>query len=115
MAKGISGFLSPYFSFTLVVLLIACTTVNPAKAQHVKKMDIQGHRGARGLFPENTITAFLEAVKMGVTTLEMDVVVSQDSQLVVSHEAWMNAAFCIRPDGERVEENSRERYNLYRM
>jgi len=80
-----------------------------------KKIDIQGHRGARGLFPENTITSFIEAIKLGVDTLEMDVVISKDLQVVVSHEAWMNDMFCTRPDGKEVEANSKEKYNLYKM
>jgi glycerophosphoryl diester phosphodiesterase len=80
-----------------------------------KKIDIQGHRGARGLFPENTITSFIEAIKLGVDTLEMDVVISKDSQVVVSHEAWMNDMFCTRPDGKEVEANSKNKYNLYKM
>lgn len=80
-----------------------------------KQINIQGHRGARGLYPENTITAFIEAVKLGVNTLEMDVVISRDLKVVVSHEPWMNEVFCTRPDGNIVEENSREDYNLYKM
>ena len=80
-----------------------------------KKIDIQGHRGARGLFPENTITSFIEALKLGVNTLEMDVVISKDLQVVVSHEAWMNDIFCTRPDGKEVEANSKDKYNLYKM
>jgi glycerophosphoryl diester phosphodiesterase len=83
--------------------------------QNHKKIDIQGHRGARGLFPENTVTSFIEAVKLGVDTLEMDVVISKDLQVVVSHEAWMNELFCTRPDGKEVEANSKEKYNLYKM
>ncbi len=78
-------------------------------------IDIQGHRGARGLFPENTITAFIEAVKLGVNTLELDVVISKDLMVVVSHEPWMNEAFCTRPDGKEIEENSKSKYNLYKM
>ncbi|MBI3136010.1 MAG: glycerophosphodiester phosphodiesterase [Bacteroidetes bacterium] len=80
-----------------------------------KSIDIQGHRGARGLYPENTLTAFIEAVKLGVHTLEMDVVISADQQVVVSHEPWMNEAFCAQPDGKAVEKNAREKYNLYKM
>jgi glycerophosphoryl diester phosphodiesterase len=80
-----------------------------------KKIDIQGHRGARGLFPENTVTSFIEAIKLGVDTLEMDVVISKDLQVVVSHEAWMNDIFCTRPDGKEVEGNSKDKYNLYKM
>src|ERR1035437_841267 len=82
---------------------------------NARQVDIQGHRGARGYYPENTITAFIEAVKLGVNTLELDVVISKDLQVVVSHEAWMNAIFCTRPDGIEVEKNSKEKYNLYRM
>lgn len=73
----------------LVVLLIVTCAKPPAP-----DFDIQGHRGARGLYPENSIEGFLRAIDMGVTTLEMDVVVSADSQLVVSHEAFINPAFC---------------------
>ena len=80
-----------------------------------KKIDTQGHRGARGLFPENTITSFIEAVKLGVDTLEMDVVVSKDLQIIVSHEAWMNDIFCTCPDGKEVEAKSKDKYNLYKM
>jgi len=80
-----------------------------------KKIIIQGHRGARGLYPENTIPSFIAAVKSGVDTLEMDVVISKDKRVVVSHEPWMNPAFCTRPDGAPVEENSSGKYNLFNM
>ncbi len=80
-----------------------------------KKILIHGHRGARGLYPENTLNAFLEAVKLGVDALEMDVIISKDKQLVVSHEAWMNELFCSRPDGTAIETNSANKYNLYQM
>jgi glycerophosphoryl diester phosphodiesterase len=75
---------------------------------------IHGHRGFRGLYPENTITAFIEAAKLGVDALEMDVVISKDGAVVVSHEAWMNPLFCTRPDGVPVENNP-VKYNLYGM
>jgi glycerophosphoryl diester phosphodiesterase len=77
--------------------------------------DIQGHRGARGLYPENTITGFVETIKLGITTLELDVVISKDRKVVVSHEAWMNPLFCFTPDGLVIAENQEERYNLYHM
>ncbi len=59
-----------------------------------QKFDIEGHRGARGLYPENTIVAFTQALKLGVNTLEMDVVVTADSQLVVSHDPTINCDIC---------------------
>jgi glycerophosphoryl diester phosphodiesterase len=79
------------------------------------KPTIQGHRGARGLYPENTVTGFSEAIKLGVSVLEMDVVISQDLKVVVSHEPWMNEVFCTKPDGGEIENNSKEKYNLYKM
>jgi glycerophosphoryl diester phosphodiesterase len=75
--------------------------------------DLQGHRGARGLAPENTIPAFRRALELGVTTLEMDVAVSQDNRVVVSHEPWMNPAICTKPDGTPIEDG--RAHNLYRM
>jgi glycerophosphoryl diester phosphodiesterase len=54
--------------------------------------DLQGHRGARGLAPENTLAAFERALAIGVTTLELDVAVTADSVLVVSHDPFLNPA-----------------------
>lgn len=59
----------------------------------------EGHRGCRGLMPENTIPAFLTAVDLAVTTLELDVVISKDSQVVVSHDPYFNPAFSTKPGG----------------
>jgi glycerophosphoryl diester phosphodiesterase len=67
-----------------------------------KKFHIQGHRGARGLLPENTIESCLEALKWGVDGIEIDVVVSKDGQIVVSHEPWMSPQICSFPDGKPV-------------
>jgi len=81
----------------------------------VPRFDIQGHRGARGLKPENTIPAFLTALDTGVTTLEMDVVITRDKQVVVSHEPWMSAGICTNASGKPVKEKEEKKYNLYRM
>ena len=79
------------------------------------RFDIQGHRGARGLKPENTILAFLTALDTGVTTLEMDVVITRDKQVVVSHEPWMSAVICNDASGNPITEKQEKKYNLYRM
>jgi glycerophosphoryl diester phosphodiesterase len=84
-------------------------------AQPTSPFDIQGHRGCRGLMPENTIPAFLKALDLGVTTLELDVVISQDRQVVVSHDAYMNASFCLAPDGKPIDKKSQKDLNLYLM
>lgn len=54
--------------------------------------DLQGHRGARGLMPENTLAGFGHALALGATTLEMDLGVTRDGHLVVSHDSRLNPA-----------------------
>lgn len=79
------------------------------------KFDVQGHRGARGLMPENTVPAFLLALDSGVTTIEMDLAVTKDRQLVVSHEPWMSASICFNPDGKSIKEKEEKKFNLFQM
>lgn len=74
--------------------------------------DWQGHRGARGLYPENTVGAMVEALKYPVTTLELDVVVSKDLKVVVSHEPWMNEDICLDSEGNPFKG---KKFNLYKM
>lgn len=76
---------------------------------------VHGHRGCRGLFSENTLPAFLHAVRLGVPVLELDVVLSADGQVVVSHEPWMSAAICLDPAGQPIPEATQQHHNLYRM
>lgn len=82
---------------------------------YTPKFDVQGHRGARGLRPENTIEAFILALDTGVTTLEMDLAVTRDKQLVVSHEPWMSANICLDPSGKSFSEKDEKKYNIYQM
>jgi glycerophosphoryl diester phosphodiesterase len=74
-----------------------------------------GHRGCRGLYPENTIEGFMEAIRLGVNALEFDVVVSLDGNLVVSHEPYMNPEICLKPDGSEIKPEEDKKYNLYKM
>jgi glycerophosphoryl diester phosphodiesterase len=65
--------------------------------------DLQGHRGARGLAPENTLEAFATALSLGVTTLELDLAMTKDGILVVSHDSRLNAAHTRGPDGKFLD------------
>ena len=71
---------------------------------------IQGHRGCRGLYPENSLPAFQHTLDMGVTVLEMDVCLSADGQVYVSHEPYLNPLYASFPDGKPVTDAS---INLY--
>jgi glycerophosphoryl diester phosphodiesterase len=63
-----------------------------ALAAPVHAFDLEGHRGTRGLAPENTLAAFRRALSIGVTTLETDLAVTRDNVLVLSHEPFLNSA-----------------------
>ena len=98
------------------LLFVVMATSAMLQAQnYVPRLDIQGHRGCRGLLPENSIPAFIMALDSGVTTLEMDLAISQDRQVVVSHEPWMSAAICLTPEGNEFKPSDEKRFNLYRM
>jgi glycerophosphoryl diester phosphodiesterase len=66
-------------------LALAAALSAPATA-----FDVEGHRGARGLAPENTLAAFLTAIALGVTTLETDLAVTRDDVVVISHNPRLN-------------------------
>ncbi|MEL6672611.1 MAG: glycerophosphodiester phosphodiesterase family protein [Bacteroidota bacterium] len=78
-------------------------------------IDVQGHRGCRGLLPENTIPAFLRALDIGVQTLEMDVVITKDGQVLLSHEPFMSHEICADPDGKEITEENEREWNIYQM
>lgn len=97
------------------IFLIFCFVINCTCIAAQPTFDLQGHRGCRALMPENTIAGFLKGVEMGFTTLEMDVVITADSQIVLSHEPWMSHVICSHPDGSPVKRKEAKMLNLYRM
>ncbi len=107
MAPRCFGF-NPVLSMPIPAILVFAFQVAAGQT-----FDIQGHRGARGLLPENSTAGFLHAVDLGVSTLEIDVVVAGDSTVVVSHEPWMLDAICSDPDGRAITDG--ESYNIFRM
>ncbi len=97
---------------SIVVFLILCSvSCNPIQ----KQLDIQGHRGCRGLFPENSLLAFEKAIDLGVTTLELDIVISQDKKVIVSHEAYMNPNICYDIEGMDIPDALKTKFNLFKM
>lgn len=68
-----------------------------------RALDIQGHRGARGLAPENTLPAFARALAIGVTTLELDCAITRDGVVVVSHDSAFNPDITRGADGKWLQ------------
>lgn len=100
-----------------LLMMMGCNAhINPAyKPLDPGHFDKQGHRGCRGLLPENTIPAFIYALDLGVTTLEMDVVVTKDSQVILSHEPFFNHEITTGPDGNAVDPGKEKTLNIFGM
>src|SRR5262249_41241066 len=64
--------------------------------------DLSAHRGGRGLYPENTLVAFSNALSMGVTSMEMDAAVTRDGVAVISHDQVLNRDITRGPDGRWI-------------
>ena len=77
-------------------------------------IDIQAHRGGAGLMPENTLDAMISAIDLGVNTLELDLVLSADGQVVVSHDPYFHPRYSIRPDSSLVMKADPKEW-LYKM
>ena len=86
--------LRPLLAFCLAVAFSA-----PAPA-----LDLQAHRGGRGLRPENTLAAFENAIRLGVTTLELDIAVTADGVAVISHEPALYPGTARDADGRWLKE-----------
>ncbi|WP_229736658.1 glycerophosphodiester phosphodiesterase family protein [Bizionia arctica] len=94
--------------FLMLLSLQSCKNQN-------QTIDLQGHRGARGILPENTIPGFIKALEIGVTTLEMDVVISKDNKVVVSHEPFFSHEIAITPKGEIITLENEQQHNIYQL
>ncbi|WP_291787886.1 glycerophosphodiester phosphodiesterase [Cecembia sp.] len=94
-----------------LILICALFTMN---LQAQITYDLQGHRGSRGIMPENTIPAMIKALDLGVTTLELDLAITKDGEVIVSHEPWINPAICLDQEGMEISPNDRS-HNIYTL
>lgn len=99
-----------------IFLLFACKPIQQTNnSMATVSFDYQGHRGCRGLMPENTIPAMLKAIDLGVTTLETDAIITKDNQVILSHEPFFNHEISTKPNGELVTEAEEKSLNIYQM
>jgi len=99
----------------LILLVITASCKTKTKETAIVKIEVQGHRGDRGNLPENTIEAFLSALHKGVDVLELDIIISKDKKVVVSHETYMSSLYMSSPSGEAILNLDEKNYNLYQM
>lgn len=101
--------------FTVIFIFIFLILQSCIQKKSEKTFDLQGHRGCRGLMPENSIPAMLKALEIGVNTLEMDVVISKDKQVVLSHEPMLSHEICFTENGTEISQDDEQLFNLYKM
>jgi glycerophosphoryl diester phosphodiesterase len=106
----ISIIMKRYIKIALLIMMTSCSQNSP-----LQSFDMEGHRGCRGLMPENTIPAMSRAVDLGVTTLEMDISFSADGQALLSHEPFFNHDITTKPDGSYVSKEEEKSLNLFKM
>jgi glycerophosphoryl diester phosphodiesterase len=94
-------------------LALVALLTTAAQAPPRPPFDLQAHRGGRGLMPENTIPAMRHALSLGVTTLEMDIAISQDRQVLLSHDPYMNADIVYRTDGQPLAKDEGKALKIY--
>lgn len=102
---------TPSFRISLIFIsLIAFYSTNCASLETPNRLrkviDLQGHRGARGLKPENTWPAFEEAIKYKMVTLELDTVLTKDKRIVIHHDSDTNPVICQNVNGSEIKKIS---------
>ncbi|MFV0553221.1 MAG: glycerophosphodiester phosphodiesterase family protein [Mangrovibacterium sp.] len=117
-AKRVSKIVEKPFYFaafppagTKLVKVVATDAFGNRYEQELKlsSLDVQGHRGCAGLMPENTIASMIEAVKLGVNTLELDLQITKDGEVIVAHDAHINPKFTLDAKGKEISSEAAEK------
>lgn len=100
----------------LVSFLVCCkTTMQNAGMKDFPVFYKEGHRGTRGLMPENTIPAMIKAIEVGANVIEVDIYVSKDGQVFIAHDPYINPLFSFLPGGREVPKDSASKYIWHQM
>jgi glycerophosphoryl diester phosphodiesterase len=94
---------------------LSMTACQDSRKPSWEGFDLQGHRGCRGLMPENSVEGMKQALELGVKTLEMDVVVTADRKLILSHEPYISAEICLDPSGNEIHPEEQYELNIFQM
>lgn len=102
---------------SLIVICMSVITLRAtAQVAEFPKFSAEAHRGGRGLWPENTILAMQNAMKIdGITTLEMDTHITKDGKVVVTHDDYLSPGFMLTPEGKEITAADAKRYPVFQM
>lgn len=107
-----------FLSFLGLAGISGCKSTYQQKSRHVSfpAFSAEAHRGGRGLMPENTIIAMLDAMEYkNVTTLEMDTHITRDNQVVVTHDDYLSPGFMLTPEGREIPAADAKKYAVFQM
>ncbi|RFS18788.1 glycerophosphodiester phosphodiesterase [Chitinophaga silvatica] len=96
-------------------LFAACKTIKSAHQGSTPAVFKVGHRGTRGLMPENTIPAMYKGLDVGANTIEFDIHITKDKQVVVYHDASFTPSYTTMPDGKDIPSAERAKWTFYQM
>ncbi|HEX2629877.1 MAG TPA: glycerophosphodiester phosphodiesterase family protein [Chitinophagaceae bacterium] len=104
----------------IALALSSCKSTQKMSTSNNGKMPMpafnkEGHRGTRGLMPENTIASMCKAIDYDVNTVEVDVVISKDKKVVISHDMYFHPDITTTPDGRTIENKEAQTLLLYNM
>jgi len=98
-----------------IALLAMAFTLKTPPAKPYPKFIKVGHRGTRGLMPENTIPSMTKAIQLGADMVEMDIHITRDGKIVVYHDESFDPAYTLMPDGSEINKAERKKYTFYQM
>lgn len=98
-----------FILFSTTLIHVQCSSLS-VPASNLDQLDLQGHRGARGLKPENTWPAFQAAIEHQMTTLELDTILTKDGHVIIHHDSETNPVICQKENGEPIQKT-----NLYNL
>ncbi|WP_073852650.1 glycerophosphodiester phosphodiesterase family protein [Pontibacter flavimaris] len=104
-------------AFASLALLASCKNSESLSQQKapLPAFDAEGHRGARGLMPENSIPAMIKAIDLGVTTIEMDCHITRDGKVIVTHDPHISHLYARTPEGSDFTREESQQYRVYQM
>lgn len=107
-------------AMALLALLASCKSSQVNKSSSTKGLVLpafnkEGHRGIRGLMPENTLPSMYKAIDYDVNTLEVDIVISKDKKVVISHDVFFHQDISMTPEGKTLNSKDAQLHLLYNM
>ncbi|RYY26413.1 MAG: glycerophosphodiester phosphodiesterase [Chitinophagaceae bacterium] len=105
-----------FFISALVMALISCTASRPGGLPREYPVFFkEGHRGARGHLPENTIPSMKKAIDLGANVIEVDVYITRDGEVLVAHDPYVNVGISTLPDGKDLNTGNAKTYTWHQM